>query len=81
MGWKVSWQVVCEMCKLTGPSHTDSRLAEGRARDRGWVRGQVYGMAMHLCPDCAAKERPEWWPDESGMRFHWEDCTDGARND
>lgn len=75
MGWKVSWQVKCEACDFLGPRHANSLKAEAKAKKAGWVIGQAYGMAMHLCPVCANKPRPEWWPDATGTRFNWEDET------
>ena len=72
MGWRTSWRVICEQCSCAGPLRNNSSAAEQAAVKKGWLRGQVYGMAMHLCPACRAGTWPEWWPDESGLCIHWE---------
>jgi hypothetical protein len=73
MGWMVTWQVTCEVCGKQGPSDRNSVAAERKAREAGWVRGQMLGIALHLCPEHAHDERPEWWPNSTGTRFCWED--------
>lgn len=71
MGWQCVWSVTCEQCHKVGPSDHVQEKAEKRALSAGWIRGQCYGLALHLCPECA-RELPDWWPDSTGMNFHWE---------
>lgn len=73
MSYEHLTRLVCDGCKTRGqavPAHEpDPRPG------RGWLTGNVYGTAVHLCPHCAAKPLPDWWPDSTGMRFHWEGET------
>lgn len=74
MAWQCSWRITCERCKALGPLARESAVAEAKAIRKGWLRGQCYGMALHLCPTCVAKGLPDWWPDATGWeRFHWEE--------
>lgn len=75
MAWRVSWQVKCERCKELGPRAHDSHQAESKAIKKGWLVGNSWGMALHLCPACVALGLPEWWPDATGKDFHWEHQT------
>lgn len=67
MGWRVHWRITCDrdQCGAVGPLATDSSTAEERAVLLGWIAvwAPLYrGGAAHLCPGCAGKERPAWWP-------------------
>ena len=73
MAWQCNWRVTCECCKTLGPVARESAKAEAKAVRKGWLQGNFYGMALHLCPTCVAKGLPDWWPDATGWeRFHWE---------
>lgn len=73
MGWRCMRAVTCERCDKVGPQREKSDDAEKAAIAKGWLRGQCYGMALHLCPECVAAGLPDWWPDSTGMKFIWED--------
>lgn len=67
MGWRVSWQVTCDNCGVAGPRrYKGKRPGESSlqaAKAKGWLEARCpYGMYLHLCAECAAKSRPEWWP-------------------
>lgn len=69
MAWRCIWRVVCDECHAVGPPrHKDKNpgaQAEKAAADLGWLvvwHPLLYGGSVHLCPMCAAKERPAWWP-------------------
>jgi hypothetical protein len=69
---RVSCRVVCEQCRALGrkaPTEVESFVLS--AGD-GWARGQMLGHRMYLCGPCIAGGLPDWWPDETGTRFHWE---------
>lgn len=73
MSWKCTWRVRCERCHALGPlAESSSKVAEDKAVSVGWKKGQCYGMALHLCPACVAEGLPDWWPDGTGVVFHWE---------
>ncbi len=73
MSWQASWRCVCDLCVASGPrrsGRTPSADAEAAALKAGWVAEYATerGGRAHLCPACAAKERPEWWPAEESKR-------------
>jgi hypothetical protein len=72
MAWTVTWAVRCEGCTATGPQKPTSEAAEKSAVGKGWLKGQCHGMALHLCPACVSLGLPDWWPDATGLAFHWE---------
>ncbi len=72
MAWRKRWQARCERCDALGPADVRSRGAEKKAVAAGWLLGRCYGMALHLCPACVALGLPDWWPDSTGLDFHWE---------
>lgn len=74
MGWRVTWCITCDQCGKAGPRRykgkrpaTDAAKAAFKA---GWIACVVpadSSLAHHLCPQCAAGPRPEWWsPGEEG---------------
>lgn len=69
-------RLVCDGCKVRGrpvPSHEpDPQPAPG------WLTGNLWGTYVHLCPHCAARPLPEWWPDSTGTRFHLEEEEDAT---
>jgi len=65
MGWRVMWRVTCEECGAVGPLSNRSDVAQGKAVGVGWVAAwapSLRGGMAHLCPECAEKPRPAWWP-------------------
>lgn len=73
MAWKVSWRVRCERCNALGPPADLSAEAERKAIQDNWLKGQAWGMALHLCPECVALGLPDWWPDATSLAFRWKD--------
>lgn len=64
-------RIYCDVCRAkTNPVPCQDR--DPTPSTKGWLVSQCYGYALHLCPRCAAQPLPDWWPDESGMHFHWE---------
>jgi hypothetical protein len=65
MAWRVIWHIRCETCDKLGPASPRSDWAEKQALAKGWLLGNVHdGIHLHLCPECAKLERPDWWPNK-----------------
>lgn len=70
MGWRYSVSITCDKCGAVGPRrHKGKRPGEDAERaavKQGWLTAlpPCSGCMVHLCPECAAKELPDWWPEE-----------------
>lgn len=55
-------------CAARGPVRPNPVEAGTLALARGWRRGTIpsHGITLHLCPACAGKPRPDWWPGGEG---------------
>lgn len=65
MGWRVWFSLVCDSCGDESPKRISGGKpnAEDSAASIGWHIAKPRGHCpLHLCPECAAKPRPEWWP-------------------
>lgn len=70
MGWRVTWNITCDECGANGPQRSEGRTPGGDALraaiKRGWLEARCpYGIYLHLCAACAAKRRPDWWPEDA----------------
>lgn len=65
MSFRAQWRTVCDVCGALSRPDMSSHDAEAGAMAKGWiVAGLHYGGTLHACPECAAKEKPDWWPEE-----------------
>lgn len=63
MAWRISWEVVCELCGNFGPTKARSEDASRAAKKRGWLVAWGPVGEAHLCPQCARTgKRPDYWP-------------------
>jgi hypothetical protein len=49
--------------QTTGPRESAAK-AQDVATGARWLTRYLQGRDRHLCPKCAANNRPTWWPKE-----------------
>jgi hypothetical protein len=67
MSVETCYRLRCDQCNSTLPVRANEHLATQAGRIACWlsaVTAHGQGVTVHLCPQCAKAQRPEWWPKE-----------------